>query len=455
MHQFTPFRSLAIGCLFMILALPFGCIHHDFEAPADWDLPEGTVLTVQALRDLYANEPIRFDQDYAVYATVSMDDKSGNIYRSAYIQDHTAAINLRLAAPGALYKGDSIRLLLRGTTLNAYQGMLQLDDVNADRNIEKLAVKTTITPLLLSIPAIRSGSHQGKLIKLDDVQFIMTDVGQTFADKDRLISMNRTLEDCDGNRLIVRTSGYANFADSLVPEGSGSLVAVVSQFQNEMQLFIRDYNEVSMTDERCAIPGDDYQLISIAQIRQNFRQGDNMIPANSRLEGVVISDRENSNHPGQNLYVSDESGSGMAIRFSSFHDFDLGTRVRLVFGAPMPMSIFRGLIQIDNMPLGNAFDLGPGTLPEPTTLTIAQAAANLETYQSTLVRFENVTITGGQTFSGNLTLTDQTGQMLLYTYNWASFAGQNVPAGMVNITGILSTFDNPQLLIRSPNDITQ
>jgi hypothetical protein len=436
--------------LFLLPAFMMG-----LKLQTKWEMPVGEVITVDQLRNMYAAKAITFDTDISVYATVTMDDKSGNIYRSAFIQDHTGAINLRLAAPGGIYKGDSIRINLKGTTLDSYQRMLQLDNVNVDKNIFKLDVMKDLSPKTLTISQIRTGNYQAQLVKLENVQFNIADTGKNFADNEGLQSLNRILEDCDGSQVIVRTSGYANFADANTPSGNGSLIAVVSQFQNDIQLYIRQIEEVQLNNDRCAIPGDDYTLISIAGIRQSHQSGTTTIPANSRIEGIVISDRENDNHPGQNLYMMDESGRGITVRFSSFHDFKLGTKIRVVFASPMPITTFRGLLQIENIPNANAYDLGPSVIPDPATVTMAQAINNMDTYQSTLVHFENVTISGGNNFSGNLTISDGTRQMLLYTYPYASFHGTAVPSGSVNITGILSFYDEPQLLIRNLTDITQ
>jgi hypothetical protein len=101
------------------------------------------------------------------------------------------------------------------------------------------------------------------------------------------------------------------------------------------------------------------------------------------------------------------------------------------------------------------YDLGPGTLPQPTQLTIQEAIGQMERYQSTLIRISQINISGGNTFNGNLNISDGTGQMLLYTYNWASFADNAVPTTTVTLTGILSVYDDPQLLLRSLDDIHQ
>ncbi len=237
----------------MVMLLMPGCIHDDFDEPPLSEIPVGTVLTISELRDMFDNEPILFEDDYSVYATVTMDDKSGNIFRNAFVQDETGAINLRMQAPGAVYQSDSVRIYLKGTILSSYMQMLQLDNVNVDRNIIKKENGKTVKPQLMSISEIGS-QHQGRLIRLEGVQFIASDTGLPFADSENLLSVNRMLEDCDGNQVIVRTSGYANFADDLTPELNGTVIAILSQFRSDFQLYIRSLNEIDMNDPRC---GDD------------------------------------------------------------------------------------------------------------------------------------------------------------------------------------------------------
>jgi hypothetical protein len=268
-NRHIPLIAWAVAALLM--AGIISCIHDDFDTPPMWNFPEGEVLTLTQLRQLYTGDPITFETDISVYATVTMDDKPGNIYRSAFIQDAGGAINLRLVAPGGIYRGDSVRIYLKGTTLSSYQRMLQLDNVNVDRNVQKIAVLKHVEPVPINITQIKSGNFQGQLVRLNNVQFTMADVGQTFADAESLQTLNRTLEDCDGNKVIVRTSGYANFANQPVPEGNGSLVAVVAQFQNDIQLYIRTLDELDMQGARCAIPGDDYNLISLSDLRQAYQ----------------------------------------------------------------------------------------------------------------------------------------------------------------------------------------
>ncbi|MCB0814009.1 MAG: hypothetical protein KDB87_12735, partial [Flavobacteriales bacterium] len=81
----------------------------DWDSPPARTIPVGSVLTVAELRALYQGTPVRFTEDKSVYAVVTADESNGNLYKEVYVQDHTAAINLRLPFSGGLYVGDSIR----------------------------------------------------------------------------------------------------------------------------------------------------------------------------------------------------------------------------------------------------------------------------------------------------------------------------------------------------------
>lgn len=236
-----------------------GC-EKELDSPPQRSLPVGQVLTVAQLRALYTTEPVRFGGDSSVYGVVTADEESGNLYKNVYVQDHTGAIVLRLLNSGGLYQGDSIRIYLPGTVLSSYQNLLQLDSVDVDNNVVKQAAGVQKQPQLVTLADINAvytpaWSHplQAKLVRIEDVEFAMGEAcnGLTYANATTQETVNRTLTDCT-NSVLVRNSGYANFAGQTLPSGNGSIVAVVGQFQSDMQLFIRDITEVQMTGDRCA-----------------------------------------------------------------------------------------------------------------------------------------------------------------------------------------------------------
>ncbi|PLX07618.1 MAG: hypothetical protein C0596_10165 [Marinilabiliales bacterium] len=231
------------------------CIHDEFEEPPVTTIPEGTILTIQDLNSIYFSDSVaqgtyKFTEDYSVYATVTMDDKSGNIYKSAYVQDGTMAINLHLLSSGGLYEGDSIRIYLKGLTLVTYSEMLQLDSVHVDDNVVKVSTLKYIEPEVVTIDQIKTGGYKGKLIKLENVQFVDGDLGSTYADEENLITEDRTIEDETGATMIVRTSGYASFAGTALPEGRGSLVAIAGIYNTTNQLYLRNTGEVIFDQRR-------------------------------------------------------------------------------------------------------------------------------------------------------------------------------------------------------------
>lgn len=446
-----PILLTLAGLLFLLGA----CLKDDLEVPKPKEIPVGTVITIDDLRNLFQGEKIKFDTDISIHGVITMDGSSGNIYREAYIQDATGAINLRIQSPGGLYQGDSVRVNLRNTILGSYQQMLQLDSVHVDNNVTKLATLVAVEPLLLDIPNLLASGpaqYQGRLVKLENVQFDKAELGKTFANKEKQLAESRMLADCQGSQVIVRTSGYAKFADQQVPQGNGTFIGILTQYGRDMQLYIRDMSEIQMNEERCPTPGESMNPVSVAFIKNLFNMGYTNIPPNSRLEGVIISDRAHSNHPGQNAYLVDENGDGIALRFGGFHDLPLGQKVRILVGG-LPLERFNGLLQLNNIPLGNAYKLEMADVPEPVTATIANIQNNFDLYESRLVKILNVTIPPSGTFNGNIGVSDGTGNANIYTYNWASFANTPVQPGKYNITVIVSKFNSVQLLLRSLDDM--
>ncbi|MCK9291115.1 MAG: DUF5689 domain-containing protein [Bacteroidales bacterium] len=242
--------------LLIAFVIPFigSCVKQDFDRPPIQNLPIGEVYTIgQLIEQFNTTGATQFNKDASVYGIVTMDETSGNIYRSAYIQDSTGAINLRLKEAGGLRVGDSIRVYLKNVVLSSYNNMRQLDNVHNDSNIIILANQKYRQPETVTLSEIMKGNHQAKLVRLQNVQFIAGDTALTYADSDA--TTNRMIEDCSGKTMIVRTSNFANFADKSIAKGNGSIVAVVGLFNTTWQLYIRTIAEVQMEGARCGEGG--------------------------------------------------------------------------------------------------------------------------------------------------------------------------------------------------------
>ena len=251
-----------LGTLALASTIAFTSCEKEFDTPPIKELPSGSVITISDLRNMWVTQDVKITDDLSVYGVITMDESSGNIYKEAYIQDATGGIDLRLLSSGGLYEGDSVRVYLNGTIVSKYNQMLQLDSVDVDNNVIKQSTQQYRSPELIADISQITAAHQAQLIQLNNVQFSSADIGQTYADAQNQQSQNRMLEDANGNQIIVRTSGYANFAGDTVPSGNGTFIGVVSQYNNDLQLLIRRPSELSLTGQRNVIKDFEDQSIT-------------------------------------------------------------------------------------------------------------------------------------------------------------------------------------------------
>lgn len=262
-------RILFVTLISLFLATLTSCVKEEFDKPPVGSIPVGEILTIADVRQMYADSgEFVFKDDYSLYATVTMDDASGNIYKSAYIQDPTGAVNLYMQEPGGVRAGDSIRVYLKNCEISDYSELLQIANVQNDSNIIILANQHYMQPELVSIPDILGGGYEAKLVRLENVEFAENELGKNWANADE--SANRLLEDCDLNTLFVRTSSYAYFADQKIPEGKGSLIAIVGRYYDDWQLYIRSTDEVDLTGERCEGGGGGGPVEPVDEIHEYF-----------------------------------------------------------------------------------------------------------------------------------------------------------------------------------------
>ncbi|MCB2197188.1 MAG: choice-of-anchor J domain-containing protein [Bacteroidetes bacterium] len=268
MKQYSKIMTVIIALAIVL----FACVDDDFDTPPIRQIPTGDVITIENIKTLFNEEAeflntgtedaYLFDYDASIYGTVTMDNETDNSYRTFYIQDNTGAIAVYQDVSGGIYIGDSVRIYLRDLVVMQYSGLFQLnskigDGVNVDSNIVKMGFNVERNPEAATIDQILSNKeyYQGRLVKISDVQFVDTDTSKTFANPDDLETENRLLQDNLDNQIFVRTSGYANFAGANVPDGSGSIIAIVGQYNSDMQLYIRKLGEVEMDNARFDVGG--------------------------------------------------------------------------------------------------------------------------------------------------------------------------------------------------------
>jgi DNA/RNA endonuclease YhcR with UshA esterase domain len=462
---------------FLTLALSItlaACVKTEFDEPPIGGVPVDiqTNTTIKQLKALHVTPGAldKINQDLIIGGEVIMDDRSGNYYKTLVIQDETGGIEVKFN-DGYLYNampvGRTIYVRCKDLILTDYNGLPQLTGSIVVENgvpdavgltaaqvrtkVVKGAYTNKITPKLVKISDLNPDMIN-TLLEFADLQFTQCDAGKTFADATTKNSLNRVLQDCNNQELILRSSGYSNFAAQTTPVGGGNIRGVLGVYGSDYQLFVRDTHDLDMNDGRCGSESPNNATpATIADIRAAFTGTITTAPAGKKIKGTVISDRANKNLNNRNLYLQDASG-GIVVRFEAEHCFELGDEIEVVVSGE-ELSEFNKLLQVNNVPLNNATLLSTGKSVSPRNTTIAEINANYNVWESTLVKIANVTLSGGPNYSGTRTLTDATGNIVMFTSSAATFATLTLPTTPVTLTAIVSDYNGKQVLIRNINDI--
>jgi len=411
--------------------------------------------------------------DIIISGVVVANDKSGNLYQELYIQDGSAGINVLLDANG-LYNsypvGRKIFIKCKGLCLSDYNRLPQLGIravVAGNPSIQAIAsnlieqyvtggsLNNPVVPKLVTVAQLTtnmSDDNLGTLIQLNNYEFIAADTNKTYADTSSYRnSVNLTVKGCaGGTNIIIRSSGYANFAGISAPNGNGTLTAIYTLFGSTKQLIIRDTSDVQFNNFRCG--QGPTTVINISDLRALYTGTLTAAPDGRRITGVVISDRSTNNENNQNLYLQQATGlAGIVVRFDSPHSFNLGDSLDVNVSL-QELSEFNNLLQVNQVPLAYATRISTGKIITPRNVTLAQLATNQEAWEATLVKTGPVALSGGTggTYSGNVIINDGAAYTLR-TSSAATFAGQTYPALATSVTGYVSQFGaSYELHMRNP-----
>lgn len=191
---------------------------------------------------------------------VISSDASGNVYKNLVIQDATGAMTFSINA-NSLYNtyqiGQEILVDVTDMYIGKYSTLQQFGfpdfsagygwqatfmplvffqdhaQLNGFPEPEKCDTLTITIPNL-SNDAASLRKYQSQLVRINNVHF--TEGGQASFCTAHKENTNRTIVDVNGNELIVRTSGYANFWSMKLPEESGDIVGILGTYQQSGQI---------------------------------------------------------------------------------------------------------------------------------------------------------------------------------------------------------------------------
>lgn len=271
-------KSLCLALLTILFVIT-GCKKKFDLPPAPASIANSGDITIDSVIRKYGSYYItstvtptkiyRFSNDANITCTVTADETSGNIYKGVFVQDQTGTLQVKLLNSGGLFVGDLIRINLRNIILNDYGKMIQLDSVDIEKSVAKISSGHPVVPTKMTFNQLMSNNsfalkkYQARLVLLDSVSFAAGDKAQTYADTINKFSLDRILENSAGQQITVRTSGYANFAKNKIPCGKGSLVAIVGEYNGSLQLTVRDFSEIKLTNDNCPLIVKSFNDLSV------------------------------------------------------------------------------------------------------------------------------------------------------------------------------------------------
>jgi hypothetical protein len=487
--QFRTGKLIAL-LMFLTLALVTSCRKDDFDEPpmngADPNLSVN--MNIDSLKSYYVGNILRIDSNWIIAGVVTADDKSGNFYKTIVLEDNTAGISIRLDLSNYNVDypiGRRVFVKLKGLYMGDYGDLIQLggwvDSSGTTPSVEPIPMSLVSDYLIggeynlnpqpssvnISDVASNIQKWQNRFIELDSAEFNIADTGKTFADAIALSYGEYDIKQCVGSSsILLRTSGYCDFATKTLPGGNGKIKGICTVYNGTLQLIIRDENDVDMPNSRCNAVIGQPTRVDISALRNLFQGSTLSITNNYYITGVVISDRNGANLNSKNVFVQDAT-AGVCVRFAANHTFNVGDSVKIDV-AGQSFGEYLGLLQVGtsspSVPLANSTVLATGKNINPLVVTVADILANMaanDTWEASLFKINNATLSGSTTFAGSVQITDATGVMTLYTSSAAAFAATALPGGTVSVTGILSDYTgtvtapntNAQLLLRNAADV--
>lgn len=260
--------------------------------PAIWTEVDGQDSNNGAMLCPYKDESTK--TPYIIKGRVISSDASGNVYKSLYIQDETGAITFSINQSdmnSAYHIGQEIVVNVTGLYIGKYAGLKQIgwmsyynstpqvgfmayelfkdhSELNGLPNTgmtyvnygeaypaESMYTVKTDIPTLNSMAGSpeKSTEIMSQLVELDNVHFELAgeldENGNKvpFATEDE--SVSRNLLDEDGNSIIVRTSGYSDFWNYPLPEGTGKVRGLMSYYNGNWQVVVRSIEDCIFKDE--------------------------------------------------------------------------------------------------------------------------------------------------------------------------------------------------------------
>ncbi len=284
MRNIRKYIGLTLTALAMCSG--FTACQDDIDAP-DMTAPVATLkpnTTIAELKLKYWNDEDNYIEEVklneagehiVISGRVISDDAAGNIFRSLIIQDETAALSMSIYSYNLYldYRiGQEVVIDVTGMYMGKYSTLQQLgfpeysaaygwqasfmpreffDEHSQLNGFPQPAKIDTLVLDFGDLDAITPEGlrkYQSQLVRFNNVHF--EEGGKaSFCTAHKVSSTDRVLLNSSNASINVRTSGYANFWSTPLPEGSGDVVGIITSYYDSKEKANKYRLQLRSTDD--------------------------------------------------------------------------------------------------------------------------------------------------------------------------------------------------------------
>lgn len=238
-------KTIHISIIIIVLLCFSGC-YNDFDDPqplkvwTEQDFADNEHISIKDFKQLFYDKyqssglgkTLEITDDYFIQGKVISSDKDGNVYKSVYIYDGTAAIELKLTVSNYVtyHIGQTIFVKAKGLAIGNYRYMLSLGAMPTAQDISKGYANRNLETSLQINDHIFCG-EKGELSSSDTL-VITKDNYLTALNDDALGRLVR-LEGLTYKEGILDTDTYPNYLETLYLNGSTTATYTTKYYKNE------------------------------------------------------------------------------------------------------------------------------------------------------------------------------------------------------------------------------
>ena len=254
-----------------------------YDGKANTTIAEFLAMHEIGSTDSYSHIP-EDAEDIIISGIITTSDKHGNCYKYINIEDETGAIQIKINSSTLYNKyrlGQRVFVKCNGLDLGDYRKLPQLG-MWANDKIEPIpsgkahlylfpdgpcqpvipTVTMTTIPSADAIPF----TNYNRLVKLEGATFVEGGIA-TYCDP--YAATSHDIKMADGTTITMRTSNYADFYNEKLPTGTGTVIGILTRYNNYVQIVIRDLDDV----QGFINPAQSVNVFSVSDYNNAFNQG--------------------------------------------------------------------------------------------------------------------------------------------------------------------------------------